>query len=68
MPRFYFRLEAADGSGEFRQGTIHAESAEAARSALKRREFKLAAYDIQDDPYEIVYLGDGPPPRERSDS
>jgi hypothetical protein len=46
MPRFYARLEAPDGSGEFRFVSITAPSESEARAALERREQGFAAFRL----------------------
>lgn len=46
MPRYYARLEAADGSGEFRFVVIHSPSEEEARAALLSRERGFAAFRL----------------------
>ncbi len=49
MERFVYRLDATDGSGHFRQGSIVSESADEARAALERREHAAAGYSLRED-------------------
>jgi len=48
MPIFHFRLEAQDGSGHFRQGSIESESEAHARMVLEERERDNAAFQLDD--------------------
>lgn len=49
MKLFQFRLEAQDGSGHFRRGTIEAESKDQARAILEEREQVSALYRLDTD-------------------
>jgi hypothetical protein len=49
MPLYQFRLEAQDGSGHFRQGTIAASSKEEAKLVLEERERDFAAFTLDDE-------------------
>jgi hypothetical protein len=46
MPRFYFRLEAADGSGNFREGTVTSPTVEEAQAFLVRAEQRKTDYRL----------------------
>jgi hypothetical protein len=50
MPLYEFRLEAQDGSGHFRQGTIEADTKDVAQATLEMRELEYTLYRLGDDP------------------
>lgn len=49
MPAYSFRLEAPDGSGHFRVGTIYTDTEEEARALLEFREHRRAAFKMNED-------------------
>lgn len=58
MTTFRFRLEAQDGSREFRTGAIAADSKEEARRALEERENAYVSYRLTTD--ELAEAKDDP--------
>lgn len=69
---FRFRLEAPDESGHFRQGTIDAESREAAEAFLMEREARFVAFSLPADRVADLADKDGnlptPAPRDADES
>ena len=59
---YRFRLEAQDGSGHFRRGTIDAESREEAEVFLLDREHRLVAFRLPDADVPVP-----PPPVDASE-
>lgn len=54
MPRYHFRLEAQDGSGHFRQGTVISPSEEEVRAFLERSEIGKTGYRLTTEEHDEI--------------